>query len=207
MKGQKWIKLSAVRKVVSAARKILRKKLVDPQTPPRGAIAVLLVLFSGIRLRELQLLTWGDGLLLADKTNPRLNVRWAKRGKRRLILVPREFVSAWNQYKQWSTRAGLSTTLDAPLLPSPRPRTQPISRRTLQLAVKAFLADNGAEGFTIHSLRHTYATHFYLASHRDLDTLRKQLGHSDITTTALYVGTLSQAIQQALNDLYDHGLA
>lgn len=51
-------------------------------------------------------------------------------------------------------------------------------RRTLKAA--------GLDGFTPHSLRHTFAT-IHLSNGADLDWLRRQIGHTNIgLTTALY---------------------
>ena len=37
-----------------------------------------------------------------------------------------------------------------------------------------------------HTLRHTYATHYYRQT-KDIETLRRILGHSDISTTTIYI--------------------
>jgi len=37
-----------------------------------------------------------------------------------------------------------------------------------------------------HTLRHTFATEFYRQT-KDIETLRRILGHSDISTTTIYI--------------------
>ena len=37
-----------------------------------------------------------------------------------------------------------------------------------------------------HALRYTYATYYYKQT-KDIETLRKILGHSDISTTTIYI--------------------
>ena len=46
-------------------------------------------------------------------------------------------------------------------------------------------ADNAGLSLTPHSLRHTFASHFY-ARYKDLETLRILLGHKSILTTSVY---------------------
>jgi integrase len=46
----------------------------------------------------------------------------------------------------------------------------------------------GIEGFTPHSVRHLYATQAYHQSGKNLIVTRDLLGHSDINTTAGYIG-------------------
>ena len=60
-------------------------------------------------------------------------------------------------------------------------------RGTLQRAFKGVCADcNIHKRVSIHSLRHSYATHL-IETGLDLNTLRQQLGHADLKTTSRYV--------------------
>jgi len=49
-----------------------------------------------------------------------------------------------------------------------------------------------------HSLRHTFATEFYRET-KDIETLRKILGHSDISTTQIYVTLANIDVEKAMN--------
>lgn len=49
-----------------------------------------------------------------------------------------------------------------------------------------------------HTLRHTFATEFYRET-KDIETLRKILGHSDISTTQIYVTLANIDVEKAMN--------
>lgn len=50
---------------------------------------------------------------------------------------------------------------------------------------------------TPHTLRHTFATNFYRQT-KDIETLRSLLGHSDISTTQIYVTLANIDIENAM---------
>jgi len=50
-----------------------------------------------------------------------------------------------------------------------------------------------------HTLRHTFATNFYRQT-KDIETLRKLLGHSDISTTQIYVTLANIDVENAMNN-------
>jgi site-specific recombinase XerD len=63
----------------------------------------------------------------------------------------------------------------------------PLSARGVQWAMKETLKRSGiAKEATIHTLRHSYATHL-LEDGMDIDTLSKLLGHAHLNTTTIYL--------------------
>jgi site-specific recombinase XerD len=58
----------------------------------------------------------------------------------------------------------------------------------------------GIEGASIHTLRHTAASHLVMAG-VDLATVARILGHRDITTTMVYAHLASDHLQGAIKRL------
>ena len=55
--------------------------------------------------------------------------------------------------------------------------------------------------YSIHSLRHTYATNLYRASGFNLRLVQKQLGHASIVTTTVYSDVIGKDIDDAIRTL------
>ena len=66
-----------------------------------------------------------------------------------------------------------------------------------QWAQRAGLPSN----YSIHSLRHTYATNLYKASGYNLRLVQQQLRHSSISTTSVYSAVVSKDLDDALERL------
>lgn len=80
-------------------------------------------------------------------------------------------------------------------------RRRRISRETLEKWTKAAGRAAGVPWLHPHTLRHTLATRVLRASH-DLPLVQRLLGHSSITTTAIYVHTdiadIAEAVRAAV---------
>ncbi|GAH75377.1 unnamed protein product, partial [marine sediment metagenome] len=55
--------------------------------------------------------------------------------------------------------------------------------------------------YSIHCLRHTYATRLYKASGYNLRLVQKQLGHSSVSTTQVYADVMDSDVDQAVANL------
>ena len=55
--------------------------------------------------------------------------------------------------------------------------------------------------YSIHSLRHTYATSLYKASGYNLRLVQKQLGHSSPSITQVYADVMNSDVEEALKNL------
>jgi site-specific recombinase XerD len=73
----------------------------------------------------------------------------------------------------------------------------PMSGLSIQNAVTKYLKEAGIAGVSVHSLRHTMATH-HVAKGTDLKVVQETLGHASLATTTLYVSLAKKAQRKAL---------
>lgn len=74
-----------------------------------------------------------------------------------------------------------------------------MSKRAIQATVAAYLDEAGIKDASVHTLRHTMATH-HIARGTDLKTIQETLGHADLATTAMYVQLAKRAQRRALQE-------
>ena len=142
----------------------------------RMALATIYAL--GLRLNE------GLGLETGHIDGPRLTV-WVRDGKGakdRGVPLPRPLLARLRQY--WKTERPRSSTA---FLFVPPDGTAPLHETTLQKTFVAARADARLEkAASIHTLRHSYATHL-LEAGVSLRTIQHVLGHKSMRTTELYM--------------------
>lgn len=76
---------------------------------------------------------------------------------------------------------------------------RPLSTRTIQHRLTKYLTEAGITGASVHTLRHTMATH-HVARGTDLKTVQETLGHADLKTTSIYVSLAKTAQRKALQE-------
>jgi integrase/recombinase XerC len=156
-------------------------------------LAILELFYStGMRLSELQGLSRGD----LDMITQQVKVR-GKGRKERIIPIGDHAVLALRNYeaKRDELLRGLGTRADrtAVFLAKTGKR---IGVRAVQKAVSAFLEQIDEDaGLSVHSLRHTFATHL-LDAGADLRAVQELLGHSSISTTQIYTHTSVERLKQ-----------
>jgi tyrosine recombinase XerC len=156
-------------------------------------LAILELFYStGMRLSELQGLSRGD----LDLVSQQVKVR-GKGRKERIIPVGDHAQLALRNYE--AKRDDLLRQVGAAGERSAyfRARTgKRIGVRMVQKVVSAFLeqVDEDA-GLSVHSLRHTFATHL-LDAGADLRAVQELLGHASISTTQIYTHTSVERLKQ-----------
>jgi integrase/recombinase XerD len=145
----------------------------------------------GLRIGEVTRLRVAD----IDSGRGVLNVRQGKGGKDRQVpLSPQllqELRAYWRQHRptDW-------------LFPSPGPRGHR-SVTGLQRRVQRVVCALGwTKHVSLHTLRHSYATHL-LEAGVDVVTLQRLLGHNDLQTTARYLHVSTLHLQRLPNPLDD----
>jgi len=71
--------------------------------------------------------------------------------------------------------------------------------RSIELVVTKYLKDAGITGASVHSLRHTFATHSVKLG-TGLQVIKEVLGHASLKTTTIYVGLAREEMDRQLQE-------
>jgi integrase/recombinase XerC len=156
-------------------------------------LAILELFYStGMRLSELQGLSRGE----LDIVSQQVKVR-GKGRKERIIPLGDHAALAIRNYeaKRDDLLRALGPKADRNALFLGKTGKR-LGVRAVQKAVSKFLdqIDEDA-GLSVHSLRHTFATHL-LDAGADLRAVQELLGHSSISTTQIYTHTSVERLKQ-----------
>ena len=162
------------------------------QTAVRDQLIIELALGTGLRVSELANLKIED--LYLKKGQNSLLVRNGKGGKARAVQFGTRLKQQLLQYLDY--RKSVSPWLFW------SQRREQMTPSAIQQTFKRWARKAGLpRRYSIHSLRHTYATDLYKASGYNLRLVQKQLGHSSISTTQIYADSTNQDLTQALANL------
>ena len=170
------------------------------ETRDRAILEVFLQ--TGLRLLELTQLSVSDLELPRRITKDPENVGFLKvrrkRGKE--VLLPLnwkacEALSAWMTERQaW---VGNDSTEQALFVSKFKKSMTP---RAIRFLVEKYMDRAGIEGASVHTLRHTMATH-YLAKGGDLKSVQEMLGHESLETTQIYLGLAKKVQRRMVQEL------
>ncbi|MCX6745109.1 MAG: tyrosine-type recombinase/integrase [Candidatus Parcubacteria bacterium] len=153
-------------------------------------------LFAGLRKKELLKLRFTD----VDIPNMSIFVYQGKGSKDRIIPIPSKLVEILNNYLAERKRLNKTCPEFFASLNHNIGLTNTGLKRLVELMSKTSKIK-----FTIHKLRHTFAT-LMLEGGCDIYSLSRMMGHSDIKTTTIYLAASaehlrSQIIKHPLNNL------
>ncbi|MGD2120615.1 MAG: tyrosine recombinase [Gemmatimonadota bacterium] len=158
----------------------------------RTLVILELLYGSGLRLSELQ----GLDERSVDFHQAQVKVR-GKGRKERIVPVTKRSVEALKRYEPrrqeaLSRREGAEDSV--PLLVNNR--GERLSRRSIQRSVQDLITRAAAdEGLSVHSLRHSFATHL-LDAGADLIAVKELLGHVSLSTTQIYTHTSKERLKK-----------
>jgi site-specific recombinase XerD len=172
---------------------------------PQYRVCLSTIYACGLRLQE--------GVTLQvphiDSARLHLHVRSGKGGKDRSVPLPACTLTLlrahWRTHRHpvwlFPARASIVDGL-------PQPATRPMPNRSLQHAFRIAVADSGLhKPATIHTLRHSWATHL-LEAGVNLRLIQTWLGHNSPSTTAMYTHLThtaevlaTAAIKQVMEDV------
>lgn len=147
---------------------------------PRQRTCLGTLYACGLRLREGTHLQVGD----IDSQRHLIHVRHSKGHRDRYVPLPEPCLKRLRDY--WHSHRHPRWLFPGIHHPGPFAATVPMSDSSVQKAFKAALRASGvSKPATVHTLRHSYATHL-LESGVNLRVIQAYLGHASPATTAIY---------------------
>jgi len=160
---------------------------------------------NGIRNRAILSLMTNTGLRVSEVSNLQAKDINLKEGKLRvingkgskdrdLVIGNKQALELLREYNRIRPKSNyFFTSLEAGR------EGKQVSVRYLQTMIKRYSERAKInKNVSPHTLRHTFATEFYRET-KDIETLRKILGHSDISTTQIYVTLANIDVEKAMN--------
>ena len=158
--------------------------------------AILEMLYAtGLRLSELLSINICD----IDRKSELVKVM-GKGGKERIVPIGKV---ALNSIESYLKKLGKSirSSYEDPLFVNKKGKRLP--KRTLQRRIKKYLEVTMGGG-TVHTLRHTFATHL-VNSGADILTVKELLGHSSLSSTQHYTRLNLEKIKKVYQEKHPHG--
>ena len=158
--------------------------------------AILEMLYAtGLRLSELLSINICD----IDRKSKLVKVM-GKGGKERIVPIGKV---ALNSIESYLKKLGKSirTSYEDPLFVNKKGKRLP--KRTLQERIRKYLEATMGGG-TVHTLRHTFATHL-VNSGADILTVKELLGHNSLSSTQHYTRLNLEKIKKVYQEKHPHG--
>ncbi len=174
---------------VEEANSLLEQPTPDTPKGMRDKAMLELLYATGIRVSELITLKLSD-------VNQRLGYIVCRDGsKERTIPFGRQAKQALKHYLECGRSVLLQSDTDVLFVNC---SGQPMSRQGFWKLIKTYAREAGIQAeITPHTLRHSFAAHL-VENGADLRSVQEMLGHSDISTTQMYVALT----QNRLRDIY-----
>jgi site-specific recombinase XerD len=146
----------------------------------------------GLRLAEGLHLQVGD----IDSARMMVHVHRGKGAKDRYVPLPSSTLKILRQY--WATHRHPLWLFPATGRDGQPAADQPLERSSVQGAMRRVVQElNIQKAISIHSLRHSYATHL-LEAGVNLRLIQQYLGHSSLNTTMVYLHLTTASQEQAI---------
>ncbi len=156
---------------------------------PKHKLLLLIGYGAGLRRSEIVALKWADIFFDEHK----MHIKQAKGNKDRMVMLPYSIVAYLKDYRN--------------LYPSDdwvftgQYKGEALSTRTVQQVMHDAVAKAGLEKkATVHTLRHSFATHL-LESGTDIRYIQQLMGHSSIKTTMIYTHITPKAERKIVSPL------
>jgi len=162
--------------------------------------------FAPVRDNAIIHLALGTGLRVSELTNLKVDHIHFKRGSNQIVVYKgkgdKDRIVTINNNLKSIIQEYIEYDQSDPLFLFPSERGKQLTRSGIQQIFKKWAKKAGLpQRYSIHSLRHTYATNLYKASGYNLRLVQKQLGHSSISTTQVYADTFDEDLEIAVEKL------
>ena len=170
------------------AQNLLRQPNKRYPTGLRNKAMMSLMLHCGLRLSEVTNLRPSN----INLTKGKLRVESGKGNKDRDLAIPDYLIDLLEKWRKLRPQGDyFFSTL----------KGKKLSDRYVQNMVKRYSRKAGiTKNISPHTLRHTYATQYYRQT-KDIETLRRILGHSDISTTTIYINLANIDVENGMKSL------
>ena len=156
---------------------------------PKHKLLLLIGYGAGLRRSEIVTLKWQDILFEEYK----IHVKQTKGNKDRIVLLPYSIVEVLRDYRKLYPNDDLVF--------AGQYKGEALSGRTVQQVMKNAVTKAGLEKkATVHTLRHSFATHL-LEGGTDIRYIQQLLGHSSIKTTMIYTHITPKATKKIVSPL------
>jgi len=163
--------------------------IFDSITNPKHKLLLLLGYGAGLRLSEITNLQWRDILMAEFK----IHIKEAKGKKDRMVMLPYSVVSYLQAYQE--IYKGTGWVFEGQYRgESYNPRSV---QQVMQVAIKKAGLDKKA---SVHTLRHSFATHL-LEAGTDIRYIQGLLGHNSIKTTTIYTHLTNNVVNKIQSPL------
>jgi len=158
------------------------------QCSPRLRDITTVLVNTGLRWGELQNLEWNDIDWNEKMIHIRVKENWSPKGDERRIPMNKPVQETLRSLPNRSNWVFTTSTGNH------------VRQQGTWTAFKKACQRAGLENVTLHTLRHTFASHLVMAG-VDLATVSKLLGHKDISTTMIYSHLSPDHLRQAVEKL------
>ena len=174
------------------AQNLLKQPNKRYPTGLRNKAIMSLMLYCGLRVSEVINLRPGNINLIKGK----LRVEAGKGNKDRDLAIPEYLIDLLNTWRKKRPEGPFFfSTL----------KGKKLSIRYLQQMVKRYAQKASiTKNISLHTLKHTYATQYYRQT-KDIETLRRILGHSDISTMTIYITLVNIDVENGIKSFKGFG--
>jgi integrase len=193
----KYLSLEEVKRLIKVGKEsYMAGKEKGLIAPVRDWMVIDLILNSGLRAAEVANLRISDICIRYGQSH--IHVRNGKCGKRADVYISDKLKRHLKEFLRWKAEREEPLGVEDYLFLGQRGS---IGRQGIQRIAKKYLKKARlSDGYSAHSLRHTYGTLYYKTT-KDLRATQKQLRHTSIQNTQIYADVTKEELKNQADEL------